>query len=330
MKEQDIRKRDVFNKYISMVKEDIKKLFEVSSFINVVCPACSGTKHKPAFSKTGFKYVNCKSCGTLFVNPRPSNEDLHKFYSNSDSTSFWVNEFFAPVAEARREKIFKPRAEFIKNYFSDMPGSVIGDIGAGFGIFLEELRKIWPEGQYIAIEPSLEQADICREKNLIVENCMLEQLKGFDEHFDILVAFELFEHVFDPAKFLKNIWKKLNPGGYFLMTTLSGEGFDIATLWENSKSVSPPHHLNFFNTDSIRLLFKNSGFEVVDIATPGELDWDIVEGMYREENIDIPRFWKTFADKGTKDAKREFQGWLTKHKMSSHMRVIGKKQEALL
>ena len=67
------------------------------------------------------------------------------------------------------------------------------------------------------------------------------------------------------------------------MTTLNGLGFDIQQLWEQSKSISPPHHLNFYNTKSISLLLESSGFEIVEIATPGKLDWDIVEGMIKDK-----------------------------------------------
>ena len=66
---------------------------------------------------------------------------LNKFYSRSLSTSFWVNEFFKPVAETRREKIFRPRSEYVSKLFSENWEWVIGDIGAGVGLFLEELKK---------------------------------------------------------------------------------------------------------------------------------------------------------------------------------------------
>jgi SAM-dependent methyltransferase/ribosomal protein S27E len=325
MKEEDIRIREVYNKYIHIVQEDIEKLLDIPSFKHIKCPACKKSKYDYVFTKAGFQYVICNPCGTLFANPRPSMEGLSIFYSNSKSSSFWSKEFFPPVAEARREKIFKPRAEFVKNYFLDLSQHVVGDIGAGFGIFLEEMRKIWPKGKYIAIEPCLEQADLCRKKGLSVKVCMLENLDEFDEYFDLLFAFELFEHVLEPYLFLRSVLKKLKSGGYFVMTTLNGQGFDIVTLWDKSKSIFPPHHLNFFNVDSISLLFKECGFNVIDVSTPGELDWDIVEGMYKEENISIPRFMQILADKGTDKTKEEFQRWISNNNLSSHMRIIARK-----
>ncbi|MFC1621036.1 class I SAM-dependent methyltransferase [Candidatus Omnitrophota bacterium] len=328
MKEEDIRKRDVFNKYLELAKEDVKRFFsDKPSFVSVNCPACDGSEFRFEFDKEGFKYVSCNSCSTLFVNPRPSFKDLNYFYTSSNAMHFLINDFFKPVEESRRDKIFKPRAEYIHGIFSGKAPGLIGDIGAGFGIFLEELKKTWPLAKSIAIEPSPEQADICRSKGLDVQCCALEELKGFEGQFDLLTAFELLEHLFDPSDFLNRVRSILKPGGYLLITTLNGQGFDIQLLWERSKSLNPPHHLNFLNPHSIPLLLERCGFQTVQVSTPGRLDWDIVEGMIKNENVSIGKFWDLLADKTGEDCKRGLQDWITKNNLSSHMMLLARKQE---
>lgn len=325
MKEEEIRKRDVFNKYLELVQKDVESFFDFSTFKEGDCPACGNSEFIAEFEKIGFKYVSCKNCETLYVNPRPAFETLNIFYSKSPSTSFWVNEFFKPVAEGRREKIFRPRAEFISKFFSVNKEMVVGDIGAGFGLFLEELKKIVPENRFIAIEPSSEMADICSSKGLDVECTCLEDMKGMEEKFDILTTFELLEHLFEPASFFKKAYSILKPGGYLFLTTLNGKGFDILSLWEKSKSIAPPHHLNFFNMDSVSNLLKNTGFDIVEASTPGKLDWDIVEGMIRNEGINVGRFWDLVSFKGTDNCKKELQEWIVNNNLSSHMRVVARK-----
>jgi SAM-dependent methyltransferase len=330
MKEEDIRKREIHNRYLELVEKDVKKMFpDQKQFLEINCPACASRDFKPQFDKLGFTYVLCQGCGTLFVNPRPSLKALNEFYTKSDSATFWVEKFFKPVAEARREKIFQPRAEFIKDRFSKNIPQVIGDVGAGFGIFLEELGKFWSSAKMIAIEPSLDMIEICKQKGLEVIPSVLEDVAGWDERFDILVSFELFEHLYNPGKFLEKIWNLLRPGGYFFLTTLNGEGFDIQILWEKSKSIAPPQHLNFFNLDSISLLLKSQGFVVENISTPGKLDWDIVEGSYKAEGggIGIPRFWELIAQKADQKTKDELQDWIAENGFSSHMRILAKKEK---
>jgi len=325
MKQEDIRKRDVFNRYLDLVQEDSIRLFhDRAAFTKIDCPACGNTESESQFDKMGFCYVQCGICETLFVNPRPAYQDLMKIYVDSPSTKFWVNDFFLPMAEVRREKIFKPRAEFITVSFPEIRSGRTADIGAGFGLFLEELKKLWPESDIVAIEPSVDMAKICRGKGLKVLEATLEDVDP-EERFDLMTAFELFEHLHDPLPFVEKIYSLLKPGGYLFLTALNGLGFDIQTLWERAKSVFPPQHLNFFNPCSMETLLVRKGFEIVEIATPGQLDWDIVEGAYRHEEMDPGRFFKTVSRYGTDDAKQDLQQWIRANNFSSHMRVIAKK-----
>lgn len=201
----------------------------------------------------------------------------------------------------------------------------MADIGAGFGLFLEELKKLWPESDIVAIEPSIDMAKICRGKGLKVLESTLEDVDP-EERFDLLTAFELFEHLHDPLPFVEKVCSLLSPGGYFFLTTLNGLGFDIQLLWERARNIYAPHHLNFFNPHSMEVLLVRNGFEIVEISTPGQLDWDIIEGAYRHEGLDPGRFFKTVAKYGTDEAKRELQQWIQANNFSSHMRVIAKKR----
>lgn len=325
MREEDIRKRDVHNRYLQLVNEDAEILFaDKSDFEYIRCPACGEISYSSEFSKQGFSYVSCPSCSTLYLNPRPRFDKLMQFYADSKSTSYWVNEFFMPMAEARREKIFKPRADYVCETIPVESGFCIGDIGAGFGIFLEEMKKLRPDTRLIAIEPSIEQAEICRNKGMEVMCRALEDLDS-GPIFNLLISYELFEHLHEPQVFIKKIYELLKPGGYFLMTTLNGLGFDIQLLWEKSKSISPPHHINFFNPQSISLLLQQNGFDIIQVSTPGVLDWDITEGMMRNEGVRLERFWHLLSEKADESCKQGLQQWITNANLSSHMRVLARK-----
>jgi len=325
MKEEEIRKRDILNRYLELVQEDSSRLFQDrSTFIKIACPACGNSEPEKRFDKMGFSYVQCDKCETLFVSPRPAYHDLMKIYIDSPSTKYWVNDFFLPMADVRREKIFKPRAQFITNRFPDIKYKRMADIGAGFGLFLEEMKILWPASDIVAIEPSLDMAKICRDKGLDVLETTLEEVDPM-ERFDLMTAFELFEHLHDPLPFVEKVHDLLNPGGYLFVTTLNVLGFDIQVLWEKAKSVFPPQHLNFFNPHSIATLMAQNGFEITEIATPGQLDWDIVEGAYTKEGLDPGRFFKTVSRYGNDEAKRDLQQWIQANNFSSHMRIIARK-----
>lgn len=326
MRESDIRRRDVHNRYLELVALDAVRLAaDRSAFVETACPACAGTNTELAFEKSGFTYTSCRACETLFVNPRPPFAALTQLYADSPSTKYWVEEFFTPMAEARRERIFRPRAEYVVQRFPELRHGRVGDIGAGFGLFLEELRRLWPVVRATAIEPSVAMAGILRDKGIPVIEQMLEGVDPAAHAFELLTAFELFEHLHDPAAFLTSVRGLLAPGGLLFLTTLNGLGFDIQLFWERSKSVSPPHHLNFVNPASMARLLERTGFEVVDVATPGELDWDIVEGAFVDEGTDPGRFFRTVSRHGTAAAKRELQTWIRSNGFSSHLRAVARR-----
>jgi 2-polyprenyl-3-methyl-5-hydroxy-6-metoxy-1,4-benzoquinol methylase len=324
MKEQDIRPREAFEQYLKLVENDVANIFrDRGCFEEVICPACHGNKYQPQFEKLGFMYVLCSICGALFVNPRPPLPLLEYYNTRSISSKFWVNDFFKPVAEIRRKEIFRPRASYISHAYPEFANEIIGDIGAGFGLFLEELGQYWPTAEFVAIEPSAEMADICRNKKLTVIENTIEDIGSISNYFSLLTSFELIEHLYDPGVMIKNAYRMLKSGGRLFVTTLNGEGFDIQILWDNSPSVTPPHHLNFLNPKSLEILLKDNGFIVESIDTPGKLDWDIVEGMYRNNGYEPGRFWQLFAENATPKTKERLQDWIVKSGYSSHMRAVG-------
>jgi SAM-dependent methyltransferase len=326
MKESEIRNPKTHERYLQLVREDALSFFGDSRHLEeTACPACRARRFQPEFVKFNFTYGTCQGCRTLYVNPRPKMAPLTDFYVNSPSSRYWVEEFFKPVAEARRERMFKPRARHVAELLPGLAKEKIGDIGAGYGLFLEELRCFWPEAEFFAIEPSPEMAAICRGKGLGVAEVMIEDLQGADGTFAVLTAFELLEHLHTPETMIRKAFSLLRPGGYFLATTLSGEGFDIQVLWENSRSVFPPHHLNFMNPDSLSALCRGVGFEIEAAETPGVLDWQIIEGCVQRNEVAVGRFWETVVRQGSAEAKQELQDWITKHRLSSHMRVLARK-----
>jgi hypothetical protein len=114
----------------------------------------------------------------------------------------------------------------------------------------------------------------------------------------------------------------MSSGDLFVFTTLSGTGFDIQLLWEHSKSVSPPHHLNFLNPRSIAMLLKRIGFETIEVSTPGKLDVDIV---MNNRSLLRDRFWTTFFERSTEEERQLWQKTVSATGWSSHMMVICRK-----
>jgi hypothetical protein len=81
--------------------------------------------------------------------------------------------------------------------------------------------------------------------------------------------------------------------------------------------------------ESLKYLMIKAGFEIIEILTPGKLDWDIVEGMIKSEGIDLGRFWNLLSDEKDEGCKKELQEWISRNNLSSHMSILVKKPGTL-
>ena len=333
MKEFEIRPAALFNDFLEVARKDIAVFFsDVDRFVDLGCPAWGSDGSVFSFKKHDMSYRECSDCGSLFMSPRPTQAMIDDYYRRSDSSKFWAERFFPETAEARRELIFKPRAELLKSIterFSVPEPRVFGDIGAGIGLFLDEVKDLGFFEEIVAVEPSSELAKVCREKGYPVVESTLEDAAESDFKVSVASSFEVIEHLFQPVEFLRSAKSILKPGGLFIFTTLTCSGWDIQNLWKESKSVSPPHHINLITTEGLEKIVQHAGLELVELTTPGKLDVDIAVNMLNETpDLELERFATYLLRKRGPECHAAFQKFLQDHRLSSHALVVARVPEA--
>jgi len=297
MKESDIRPAALFDEYLRLCEKDARSYFAAVPRTPVSCPVCD-TPGTPAFTKSGFSYDVCARCDSLYVSPRPAADAFEAYYTTAPSSKYWATTFYRETAAARRELLWRPKAELVADKVATLCS------------------------RDCAIVPHL--AEICRSKALRVVEKFLEHVEPADlpKRPSAFVSFELFEHLHDPRRFLQRMHQLMAGGDLFIFTTLSGTGLDIQLLWERSKSVCPPHHLNFLNPRSMATLLVRVGFEVIEITTPGKLDIDIAA---TGAELVTDRFWRTFLRYADESARAEWQQIIASTGWSSHMMITCRK-----
>lgn len=330
MKEELVRPQALFDTYLKLAEDDVALFFKNAAFRQVPCPACSGTTTQFLFRKMGFDYEECTTCRTLFVNPRPDNSAFEEYYTKSASVEFWATNFYKETEDARRKEIIRPKAhlvkEYIEKYGERQPGiAAVIDIGAGYGVFCEELKQIaGNEFTVLGIEPAPALQQICKEKGICIIPKFLDEVTVSDlEGYAVTAAisFELVEHLHDPQSFIRHCSRIMSRGSLLILTTLNWHGFDLQVLREHSKSIHPPHHINFFTPQSLSLLLEHNGFSICDIQTPGKLDVDIVRKQ--PDDVSDPFINKILtADEATRE---KFQVFLQDAHMSSHMMIVARR-----
>ena len=327
--EKDIRPEKIMQGAEVPLKNDIKLLLKSKKlFVKVSCPACQSKKKKFFLKKEGFRYSICINCSTYYMNPRPTAKVLEHFYKNSQLYDFFNKFIFCSSENQRKKKLFKPRVDECirlckENNFKNP--SII-DIGAGFGTFCDLLKQSGYFSKIVAIEPSREGYLNCKKKNIDTINDIIENIK-FDkkDKFKVATHFEVIEHLFSPRDFLLKIKKNLTANGLTIFSCPNGDGFEVRFLGKESSTISH-EHLNYFNPYSINILLKKTGYKTLKVFTPGELDVNIIENYINNKNFIIkdPFFQKIFNTKNKK-LKNNFQDFIKRNNLSSHMFVIAKK-----
>jgi hypothetical protein len=211
--EEEIRPEKVFNEYLRLTAIDTETYFSDVKRVEIDCPACGGKGDEWAL-KSGFSYKLCPDCLSIYVSPRPVMDAFNSYYTDSPSTKFWATTFYKDTEAARREKLWKPKAQMIKDriklYEENDPVRYIIDIGGGYGVFDEEIKNIM-DIDAIIIEPSVHLAKICREKGLSVVEKFMEEIQPGElpDGRKCYVSFELFEHLHDATVFLETVFNNM-------------------------------------------------------------------------------------------------------------------------
>lgn len=328
LSENEIRPVSLLEKQDQCLQNDIRKLLEYKNeFVDVLCPACGASSFCVKFNKYELTYVECCNCQTIYVNPRPTPEILDIYYKTSENYAYWNKYIFPASEENRRKKIFLPRVERILEFCHEynVGHDCLLEVGAGFGTFCKEMQAKSYFKRIIAVEPTPDLANTCRNKGLEVIEKPIEQVNLSDQKIDIIVSFEVIEHLFCPRDFINSCASILLPGGLLVLTCPNIKGFDIATLQELSTAVDN-EHLNYFHPASISLLLE-CGFEVLQLLTPGKLDAELVRNkvLAGEFDLDNQPFLNTVLIERWEEVGEAFQKFLADNLLSSHMWVVARK-----
>jgi SAM-dependent methyltransferase len=309
---------------------DIARLHKrADEFVTVACPACGKTNQSKAFEKFGFSFQRCGECATIYMSPRPSPAVLADYYANSENYDYWAKYIFPASEATRREKIHRPWLERVVG-FCDRHGihrGVLAEVGAGFGTFAALATQSAAFERVVVIEPTPEMAAACRSRSVEVIEKRIEDVDDEFGSANVIVSFEVIEHLFEPRIFLKQCARLLNSGGLLVLSCPNGRGFDIAMLGAKSLAVDA-EHLNLFNPAALTRLLEACGFEVLDATTPGRLDAEFVREAALKGEIDLsndPFLKRALIDEWDR-LGWPFQQFLAENGLSSHMWIAARRK----
>jgi SAM-dependent methyltransferase len=323
MKLQDVHKEDFEREVFRLKKIDLDALISRGPFMSNKCPACKSPHALPKFDKDGFHYLECDVCQTLFISPVPTDDAKEWYLENSQYLRYWRESMPIEVRESRNKVLYSRRAHSISEVAGKYNTSFrrILEIGGGLGemsVFLDEELQY---EEYLIVEP---QPIITPYPKVKIINSTIENLV-LNEQVDLVLAYELIEHITDPDILLTKIVSNLVVGGFFILSTPGSAGFDIQVLGEKARAVGYDH-VSLYNVKSLKFLLERHGFEIVEISTPGALDVQMVKQAYDNNDFQTDNIALNFLLENGKTYQESLQEYLRKNLLSSHMICIAKKR----
>ena len=281
------------------------------------------------FEKSGMCYRECDDCRSVYVSPRPPEEALIDFYRNSRSACFWREQILPETKEMRRDKVFRPRAQWLLNVLDRYrPEARLGIVvGYHNDLLVEEITR--QEGHPFHMIVTNAIADIefrgSERPNVTIRPTPVSALSSLGP-VDIFLAFDILDRCADTEALLAAARATLAPGGLLLASTMSISGFDLQVLWDRSESIYPPERLNLLSTEGLLALFERHGFEALEFSTPGMFDVEAVQrAIQREPEGPWPRIIRYMMENRDEDAMNGLQEYLQKYRLSSFARMVLRK-----
>ena len=205
-------------------------------------------------------------------------------------------------------------------------GGVALDLGAGSGAFAICLKNTGYFDDIIALDISESCVTACRNCGLSAKQGTIADVETGS--IDFICMNDLIEHVVDPLALIKDCRRVLKKGGFISIATPNGEGFDFKILKEQTKNITPPEHLNYFNPCSLVFLLERAGFIPVSLETPGILDVEIIRKA-KDSGFPLKKKNEYLDYLMGLDATvlKNFQEFIANNRLSSHMLVIAQKNE---
>jgi 2-polyprenyl-6-hydroxyphenyl methylase/3-demethylubiquinone-9 3-methyltransferase len=229
------------------------------------CPLCGERQGREVWREEGYRYLSCSRCGLVF-------SDLSADHYVAVQHNVWnevtndpgVAPFYGTARDhAHSEFLRKNRAR---------PGDRLLDVGCGLGFFAS--RALEAGWDVLGCEPSptwAGQAQARIGSGRVLQGTADDPALN-DLRFDLITAWDVVEHVFDPVPFLVRLRGLLAPGGRLFLRTPN-----FAYVWpvyglrkkvlRHDVKLGPTNHVVYFSASTMRAALARAGLSAIDWST---------------------------------------------------------------
>ncbi|MDB4012728.1 class I SAM-dependent methyltransferase [Cyclobacteriaceae bacterium] len=313
---KDMRKATFIKENLAISTLHNSKVLSGKGFINrKKCPICKSEDTQFLLTKESINHVICKNCDCCFPEKIPA--DVNDVYSDAS----YVSEFSDLDVERegyKKERFGKERLNLIEDSIGSLEGKSILDIGCGRGWFLDLCKDkgMACYGQELGLELA---RDTSKRLGIEIIDLPVTEIKDKDDSFDVIVMFDLIEHVLDPVKFVQSLRPMLKNNGIMLFLTPNYNSFSVRRLMKDSSLIMPTDHVCLFSKKATEVFA-----EMVDL----KLDYIAFAGIDMGDYLAYLEHLGHNIDSNLKQILYDdIQPLIDKSAFSNHMRFILKKSD---
>jgi SAM-dependent methyltransferase len=207
-----------------------------------------------------FPTVRCRQCGLIYINPRPDPQTIGQYYPTDYAPYFlavedepsWWQRFNRRLALRKRLRLVQRQLP--------RPGHVL-DVGCATGSFLVALRSAGWQVQGIEFNP--QAADYARRRHgLEVVTGTLADGHFPDSQYDLVIFWDVLEHVHHPRQTLSEAARITKPGGWLLLVLPNPDSLEARWFGQYWAGWDTPRHLYVYSRDVLRRLLSETGWQM--------------------------------------------------------------------
>jgi len=212
-----------------------------------------------------FQVVECRRCGLVYVNPRPTEAEIGKFYPETYSwketleADSLFTQWVRRLEKAYRYHLLRDEVSKVAKFTGRSSGRLL-DIGCGTGDRLDVFRNKGFETYGIETSDS---ADYAREHlRLKVSKGDLFSARFPDRFFDLVALYNVLEHTHHPSRVCNEIHRILKDDGFVIIQVPNKDSLQYKIFKGQWAAFDVPRDLYYFGTEIIRSLLGKAGFTV--------------------------------------------------------------------
>lgn len=251
--------------YRKMPKDQLKSALFTTSQQIFTCPCCRGMTYTRVLLKDGYEIARCGQCELQSVASMPTQAQALDTYQDP---TYYTGDEKGYHNYLDMAKVLLPLANRRLNWIaSHLPPQLsrprLLDIGCAAGFFLQQAQiRSW---DIIGVEVARTMAVTTQQRLGIPVFTSLTELPPEHAALDVITLWEVIEHLVDPQAVLREIHHKLNPQGLLVLSTPNTAHWQAQRYPEQWLAYSPPAHLIFFTSMTLRTMIETAGFEVLKL-----------------------------------------------------------------